>query len=151
MIPIFPTLDDAQALAAASGGTIVAVPGATSTWAVFPPGRTAADLPAWFPQPTARATDPTTSHDAATRATTRQASDCALVLDVHRQHPEGLTDFELAAHTGRQQTSLGVRRNELRKAGLIRDSGHKRPSPSGTLAIVWTLTDQGRNERQGAA
>ncbi len=46
-------------------------------------------------------------------------TDRALVLEAHQQHPSGLTDFELAALLGRQQTSVGKRRGELVNAGLI--------------------------------
>lgn len=142
-VPIFPTHAAADVRARQVGGTVVPVPG-SSQWAVFLPGTSPADLPGWFPSPTARASDPGTSHQAAQRASTRAATDRALVLRIHQQYTSGLTDFELAEIAGRQQTSLGVRRGELRKAGLIVDSGHKRPSPSGSPAVVWQITDTGR-------
>jgi hypothetical protein len=66
------------------------------------------------------------------------------VLEVHRSHVDGLTDFELAALMSRQQTSVGKRRGELRDLGLIEDSNTARPAPSGALAIVWRLTEAGR-------
>ena len=41
--------------------------------------------------------------------------------------------------TGVAQTSIGVRRHELVAAGLVIDSGLRRPAPSGSLAIVWRV------------
>ena len=61
-----------------------------------------------------------------------------------RDHPEGLTDFELGDLIGRQQTSAGKRRGELRDLGLVRDSGARRASPSGSSAIVWIITEAGK-------
>lgn len=141
--PLFPTRDQADARALAVGGTVVPVPG-SSSWAVIPAGASTADLPAWFPAQAARASDPITSHEAAQRVARTAATDRALVLRIHQQWTSGLTDFELADLAGRQQTSLGKRRGELRDAGLICDSGHKRPAPSGSLAVVWQITEAGR-------
>lgn len=91
-----------------------------------------------FDQPVARATDPNTSWQAARRAATKAESNRAYALRVLRNHGEdGCTDFELSAITGVQATSIGVRRKELCRAGLVVDSGRRRPSPSGSLAIVW--------------
>ena len=86
--------------------------------------------------PTARHTDPTTSHQAAATARTHTESDRELVLRLLRQHGP-LTDFEIAAFAGRQQTSLGVRRGDLCKVGLVRYAGFTRPAPSGAAARVW--------------
>ena len=148
-VPIFTDFDLAEAHARKLGRSladaVVLVPGSLNTWAVFAPAQSPADLPNWFPpHPTARASDPATSHAAAATASLRAATDRALVLRIHQQYTSGLTDFELADLAGRQQTSLGVRRGDLRKAGLIRDSGLKRPAPSGTPATVWVITDEGR-------
>ena len=88
--------------------------------------------------PNVRPTDPDTSHAAAVSTPARH-TDRARALQVHRQHPAGLTDFELADLMGRQQTSAGKRRGELVAAGLIVDSGRRRPAPSGAMAIVWQV------------
>lgn len=48
--------------------------------------------------------------------------------------------------TGRQQTSVGKRRCELVRAGLAADTGQRRASPSGSPAIVWALTIEGRQK-----
>lgn len=95
----------------------------------------AADLFSWV-GPGARKSDPDTSQS---MASVDRSKDREAVLAVHREHPKGLTDFELAEIMGRQQTSVGKRRCELRDQGLIENSGLKRPSPSGSNAIVWRL------------
>lgn len=87
--------------------------------------------------PRARRTDPDTSHAAAARTSLTAASGRKLALDTHARHPRGLTDFELADLTGYAQTSIGVRRCELVRAGLIEKTDLRRPSPSGSPAIVW--------------
>jgi hypothetical protein len=94
--------------------------------------------------PGARDSDPRTSHEAAQRDPYIRAHDRMLTLMDHFHHPDGLTDFELAANNNRQQTSLGKRRGELRDMGLIYDTGRTRPAPSGSSAIVWALTTKGR-------
>lgn len=85
----------------------------------------------------ARSTDPDTSWAAAADALVNADTDRARVLEMHRAHPEGLTDFELAELMGRQQTSVGKRRGELRDKGLIEHAGFKRAAPSGSMSIVW--------------
>ena len=85
----------------------------------------------------ARNSDPETSHKAA--ASVNLAGDREKVLAAHRAHPAGLTDFELAEIMGRQQSSVGKRRGELRDMGLIIDTKERRPSPSGASAIVWRI------------
>ena len=60
-----------------------------------------------------------------------------------------MTDFELATRTGLQQTSIGKRRGECMAVGFVRamtnadGTNVTRPAPSGSRAIVWTLTPQG--------
>ena len=95
-------------------------------------------------RPTWRATDPSTSRDAALGATANAAT--------HRQRAaqallsagrDGLTDFELADLLGIAQTSIGKRRGELVNAGvvtaLLDRTGRqvRRPAPSGAAAGVW--------------
>ena len=87
----------------------------------------------------ARSTDPDTSWAAAADALVNADTDRARVLEMHRAHPEGLTDFELAELMGRQQTSVGKRRGELRDRGLIEHAGFKRAAPSGSMSIVWRV------------
>lgn len=84
-----------------------------------------------------RASDPDTSRDAAQDNAPRAPRHRDLALRVLRAHPEGLTDFELAELTGIAQTSVGKRRLELLRDGLVENTGKRRPSPSGSAAIVW--------------
>jgi len=91
----------------------------------------------------ARHTDPDTSHEAAKAWPKERARDRRAVLLLHAKRPNGLTDFELAEIMGRQQTSVGKRRGELRDAGFIYDTGFRRPAPSGSPAIVWAITTAG--------
>lgn len=93
--------------------------------------------------PAARNTDPETSHAAASEHPDIRDNDRRLVLITHAAHPNGLTDFELAALLRRQQTSLGKRRGELRDMGLIEQTELRRPAPSGSSAIVWRITATG--------
>lgn len=91
-----------------------------------------------------RNTDPETSVDAALRDLGRKATDRVLALAVHYANPRGLTDFELGDRMGRQQTSAGKRRGELRDLGLIEQTELRRLAPSGSPAIVWVITELGR-------
>jgi hypothetical protein len=53
---------------------------------------------------------------------------------------DGLTDHELADKTHLYLYSAAPRRNELLRGGWVRDSGHRRTTPLGSEAVVWTLT-----------
>lgn len=90
-----------------------------------------------WPMPGARITDPETSHEAASAHPEQREIDRDRALRLLREHPEGLTDFELGDLMGRGQTSAGKRRGELRDAGKVIDSGERRKAPSGSRAIVW--------------
>jgi hypothetical protein len=98
-------------------------------------------------QPRTRTPDWSTSTDAAASVSLSESR--LLALRTLYVHPGGLTDFELADLTGRQQTSIGKRRGELFAVGLVevlRDGlGNpvKRPAPSGALALVWVITSAG--------
>lgn len=70
-------------------------------------------------------------------------------------YPAGLTDFELGALTGRQQTSIGKRRFELMEAGFVEpmppeEGDARRPAPSGSPATVWRATPAGLAEYRSA-
>lgn len=97
--------------------------------------------------PAARSADPWTSHAAARKAVTHSSVGRLLVLKALLTGP--MNDFELAAHSGWQQTSIGKRRLECIRAGWV--EAHKvdgeqvaRKSPSGTASLVWRITEQGR-------
>lgn len=72
-------------------------------------------------------------------------------LIAHYEHPEGLTDFELAYLTGSKQTSIGKRRHELcglsagRQVGpaLIEATGTRRVNTDGNPSAVWRITEVG--------
>jgi hypothetical protein len=51
----------------------------------------------------------------------------------------GLTADELASRLEIDRWFIQPRTSELRRKGLISDSGHRRPA-TGKLAIVWTAT-----------
>jgi hypothetical protein len=50
---------------------------------------------------------------------------------------DGLTADELAARLDMDRYSIQPRTSELKRKGLIQDSGLRRPNCSGKLAIVW--------------
>jgi hypothetical protein len=50
---------------------------------------------------------------------------------------QGLTADELAAGLEMSRWSIQPRTSELRRKGLIRDSGQRRPNSTGKQAIVW--------------
>lgn len=99
---------------------------------------------AWPMGPAARATDP----DTAKAAASQQAANPDRLSEAAAYHrgADGLTDFQ---HGYLQQTSAGKRRKELQRAGLVEDSGTRAPSPSGSPAIVWTITPAGLYAARG--
>ncbi len=104
-------------------------------------GASMSDMPSLFDAaPVARNSDPSTSWAAAALASTSaQTIRERCLAALKRAGVRGLTDFELAEQVGRQQTSAGVRRHELVKAGLVEATAETRPSPSGTAARVWRI------------
>lgn len=50
---------------------------------------------------------------------------------------KGLTADELAARLEMDRWSIQPRTSELKRKGLIRDSGMRRPNATGKQAIVW--------------
>lgn len=64
------------------------------------------------------------------------------VLEVYRNAgPRGLSDYEASVRAGiARPHSAGTRREELIRRGYrIVDSGQRRPTDSGRMAIVWVL------------
>ena len=55
----------------------------------------------------------------------------------------GLTSQELADRTGIDFASIQPRTSELRRLGLIRDSGQRRANRNGKRAIVWVACEKG--------
>lgn len=52
---------------------------------------------------------------------------------------KGLTADELAARLEMDRWSIQPRTSELKRKGLIRDSGMRRPNATGKQAIVWIV------------
>jgi len=101
-------------------------------------------------QPLARNADPETSHEAAEDVSFRASAHRLLAMQALDRYG-ALTDYELAAQTGLQQNSIGKRRKDCQDAGMVErlldadGNSIKRPAPSGSMALVWTLTEKGRN------
>lgn len=102
------------------------------------------DPPPTFRDPNARNTDPKTSHLAARDAKFNAGKGRFLALASLATEGPG-TDYDLAARTGWQQNSIGKRRGECVAAGFARATTERRRTPSGSLAIVWEITDAGRD------
>jgi hypothetical protein len=52
----------------------------------------------------------------------------------------GVTDDEVEMWSGLRHQTASARRRELVQAGLLRDSGRRRPTRSGRMATVWVAT-----------
>lgn len=59
------------------------------------------------------------------------------ITAIRQAGSEGLTADELAARLGMARGSVQPRTSELRRKGLIRDSGERRRNVTGKRAIVW--------------
>ncbi|MDY7525846.1 winged helix-turn-helix domain-containing protein [Sphingomonas sp. 10B4] len=57
------------------------------------------------------------------------------------QCPAGLTAEEIAERIGHSRPATQPRTSELRSAGRIFDSGHRRRNASGKRAIVWSVLE----------
>jgi len=57
---------------------------------------------------------------------------------------DGLTDSELATRTGASKNHVPTRRRDLELNGLCRKTGNRRPTDTGTTAIVHVITDKGQ-------
>lgn len=105
-------------------------------------------FPAGFVPAGTRRMDPVTSHEAEEKVRPHASTGRRLVLAALALRPA--TDFELADSTGWQQTSIGKRRGECVALGWVEaftapdGTKCKRPSPSGSPAIVWAITQAGR-------
>lgn len=115
------------------------------------------DTPSLFDIPAgghARTDDPDTSRDAATAVEPRLNDQCrrvfAAILDIdHRNGGGAATAHEIAmrlAYTGHApaQNIIARRCTDLRRAGLVVDSGERRLGGSGVRLIAWSPTTAGR-------
>mgnify|MGYP001066131630 CR=1 FL=1 len=83
-----------------------------------------------------------TERAAARRVSPQTASQRSRVLAVIAEAgTEGLTDDEGETATGLRPQSYTPRRGELAKSNVIADSGRRRPTGSGALAIVWVTIE----------
>jgi hypothetical protein len=83
---------------------------------------------------------PETSHQAATRAQPRSGTRRAAVLTaLMAAGEEGATDEELQEQTGIMLQSEIPARNSLVKDGWAEDTGRRRPTRTGSQAIVWAF------------
>ncbi len=78
-----------------------------------------------------------TSVEAAALAANNASRLRRLVLETLCEHPENLTVDQTCAIARHARYSLQPRFTELRKMGLIRDTGERRHNVSGARARVW--------------
>lgn len=117
---------------------------------LFDPPEPNRPKPIRFPYPLARNSDPSTSFEAARNASFKASAHRVKALQALFDFGP-MTDFELADATGLQQTSIGKRRKDCQDVGFVDallDEDFvkvKRLTPSGSNALVWKLTQAGRN------
>jgi predicted ArsR family transcriptional regulator len=63
-----------------------------------------------------------------------------VVTAIQSARENGLTGDEVAARMGVERWSVRPRTSELRRKGVIRDSGRRRPNASGRSAIIWVAS-----------
>lgn len=85
------------------------------------------------------------SIDAARLVSSQVAEDRRAILrELHRVYPEGMTDQEIQGATGIKENSERPRRGSLQLDGLIERLGERRATDSGVKAWVWHLSAKGR-------
>lgn len=86
----------------------------------------------------ARSDAPRTSHDAARHIEGYAPIQRARVYSfIESRGSHGATDAEVQTALGLGPQSVSPRRGELVALGRVRDSGARRPTPSGRNAMVW--------------
>lgn len=96
------------------------------------------------PRPTARATDPTTSHLAKCDTKAGGALTMRLVVAALLAHPDGLTDFEISGLIERDKGSTAKRRLDALRLGFIQPTAFTRPTATGSQSVVWQATQAAR-------
>lgn len=86
----------------------------------------------------ARATDPETAHQAATRERGRRAAELEAVVIRALERLGEATSQEVADFTGERLVSVSPRFRPLARKGVVEERG-KRRNPSGSSAIVWRI------------
>lgn len=92
--------------------------------------------------PTARHTDPTTSHAAAASVTDLTATKTAILKALKRPGTDvALVERyrNLKSAPRASESGIRTRRCELVDAGLVIDSGKREVLPSGRKAIIWQV------------
>ena len=99
-----------------------------------------------YPPARARRTDPSTSHEAASRNADGLAKQTAFVLDLVRQYP-GMTACELARRATiaggdytKMRYAISRRASELKRAGLISAAGTHVCTIEGSRQTIWVPT-----------
>ncbi len=86
----------------------------------------------------ARHTDPGTAHVAAAANAEIRASQRGQVMAyLISQGEKGATDYETSVAVGILRSSSSKRRFELVELGLVGSTGRRRPTDTGSTAIVW--------------
>lgn len=84
----------------------------------------------------ARNSDPVTSHQAAASVdATALEEQVGIVVRARAQY--GATSYEVQSILGLSHQSVSPRFAPLKRKGVIRDSGRKRPGGAGRSQIVW--------------
>lgn len=133
-VTIWPTAQQAQEAANRHGNAHTRVIGHTFLCVPNNVSDLDADAAAQRVNSGVRRSDPETSRAAAIGV---NPTDRTIAYNIHRAHPDGLTDDQLAELMGRRPTSAGKRRLELVEAGLIEATAERRPTRTGSSAIVW--------------
>ena len=63
-----------------------------------------------------------------------------VVTAIESARENGMTGDEVAARLGVERWSVRPRTSELRRKGVIRDSGRRRANTSGRSAIIWVAS-----------
>lgn len=85
----------------------------------------------------ARATDPSTSHEAAGNVTKKLSDIQKSVLGLFEVRRE-MTDADIHDYFGGKESTYRKRRTDLAAMGLVRDSGRKRMQ-DGSNRIIWEI------------
>lgn len=95
-----------------------------------------------FPVAPARNTDPETAHKAASeKGGERGKQRLDVLAHLRRVGERGSSDYQTGKALGILRTSAGKRRKELCEMNLVLDSGTRRPTDTGSTAIVWVCAE----------
>lgn len=85
--------------------------------------------------------DPGTSLAAAHRARGFATTHCGIIYRLLRSNRPGLTSRQIAGALTLSYHEVARRMSDLKRAGLVVDSGERRRNPSGLQAAVWRARD----------